>query len=69
MHDFIPSVQVPSDLHFNTVKEAIYQKVPEDLWQDAMVGNVIEYLYANKQLRLTDSQKHMLHVLGKAWGD
>ena len=58
---------MPADLDFETVKDAIYERVPKDLWEDAQMGSVIEYLYANKQLRLTDSQKRMLHDLGKAW--
>ena len=58
---------MPADLNFEDVKNELYKRVPNDLWADAKVGEVLEYLYSNKRLRLTADQKQMLHELASAW--
>ena len=41
----------------------MYSEVIKDLWKDARLGGVLEYMYANKRLRLTDQQREMLRLL------
>lgn len=41
----------------------ISSEVPKDLWKDAKLDGVLEYMYANKKLRLSSDQKEMLREL------
>ena len=38
-----------------------------DTWSDAGMSEVLEYLYANKSLTLTDAQRRMIRGLAELW--
>ena len=46
-------------------KDYLCKHIPDDLWRDAQINEVIEYLYANKQLHLTPEQKQMVRGLAE----
>ena len=51
--------------HFADAKAVMYRDVPTDLWHDAKIGDIVEYLYNNKNLKLSDDQKQLMHYLAK----
>ena len=66
MHQSIAvSWEVPDDFRYAHAKEALYEKAPKDLWRDARIGDILEYLYSNKKLRLRDDQKQLVRDLAK----
>ncbi|CAE7313404.1 unnamed protein product, partial [Symbiodinium necroappetens] len=46
-------------------KAYLCQHIPADLWKDAQINEVIEYLYSNKELQLTPEQKEMVRGLSR----
>ena len=48
------------------VFQYIGEMVPQDTWADARMFEVINYLYGNKKLRLTESQRTKLKLFANA---
>ena len=49
------------------ITDAILNHTITDIWEEAKMGEVLEYLYSNRSLELTSAQKERLRVLAKAW--
>ena len=49
------------------VKEYIFHKTMSDTWADADMGDVLQYMYANKNLDLSEDQRSMIRALAYAW--
>ena len=52
-----------SSFSYEDCKKYIFSAVPVDTWKDARMNEVIEYLYSNKQLKLTERQRDSLRGL------
>ena len=52
---------------YEEVSTYIVDNVIGDTWSDAGMSEVLEYLYANKSLTLTDAQRRMIRGLAELW--
>ena len=62
-HSLPQTLEVPDGFSYDDAKQYLYREVPKDLWKDAKLGGVLEYMYANKRLRLSEAQREMLRQL------
>ena len=56
-----------NDINQDTIHQEIFETIPADLWSDAKMKEVVEYLYANKSLDLTNHQRQLLREVSKAF--
>ena len=49
------------------LKDIISDGIERDSWPDAKISCVLEYLYANKHLCLTEGQRLLLHNVVQAF--
>ena len=52
---------------FDEITDAVLNTTITDIWEEAKMGEVFEYLYSNRNLELTSAQKERLRVLAEAW--